>query len=194
MRSRQGVGPLCAAGLPKACELDPLRAPPPLNVDQGRLRQSETCAGRRFKSDTAHNRQRSLSGEIGVRSRNSVNPGGTLYAIARRNTSSLAAYRYMAWLAPQKSRGVLNQMVSRTGWRSNFERLITFNTSLVAVCCSSASVSSRFAPVVPRRGHILDRDHRLVGKGLNQFDLPVSERLDNVAPNCDCSDSCSFSQ
>ena len=34
--------------------------------------------------------------------------------------------------------------VSSTGWRSNVDRLITLSTSLVAVCCSSASVNSRF--------------------------------------------------
>ena len=44
--------------------------------------------------------------------------------------------------APQ-SRVAFSMSVSSTGWRSNVERLITFSTSLVAVCCSSASVSSR---------------------------------------------------
>ncbi len=38
----------------------------------------------------------------------------------------------------------LSIRVSRTGWRSNVERLMTLRTSLVAVCCSSASVRSRF--------------------------------------------------
>ena len=35
----------------------------------------------------------------------------------------------------------LSIMVSRTGWRSNVDRLITLSTSLVAVCCSSASLN-----------------------------------------------------
>ena len=41
------------------------------------------------------------------------------------------------------SRVAFSINVSRTGSRSNVERLMTFSTSLVAVCCSSASVSSR---------------------------------------------------
>ena len=45
------------------------------------------------------------------------------------------------------------------------ERLITLRTSLVAVCCSSDSVSSRGARLhLVEQPHVLDRDHRLVGE------------------------------
>ena len=56
---------------------------------------------------------------------------------------------------------------------------MTFSTSLVAVCCSSDSVSSRVARLqLLEQPHVLDGDHRLVGEGLEQPDLPVGERLD----------------
>ena len=40
---------------------------------------------------------------------------------------------------PPHSRTALSMRVSRTGWRSVGERLMTLRISLVAVCCSSAS-------------------------------------------------------
>ena len=49
---------------------------------------------------------------------------------------------------------------------------MTFSTSAVAVCCCSASLSSRGARLhLLEQPHILDGDHRLVGEGLQQLDL-----------------------
>ena len=48
---------------------------------------------------------------------------------------------------------------------------MTCNTSAVAVCCSSASRCLGDEP------SILDRDHRLIGEGADQFDLPFGKRL-----------------
>ena len=47
---------------------------------------------------------------------------------------------------------------------------MTPKISLVAVCCSSDSLSSLKQP------HILDGDHRLVGKGFEKLDLCRGER------------------
>ena len=52
-----------------------------------------------------------------------------------------------------------------TGCRSDGERLITFSTSAVAVCRSSASCGLVEQP------HVLDGDHGLVGEGLQQLDV-----------------------
>ena len=63
------------------------------------------------------------------------------------------------------------------------ERLISFRTSLVAVCCSSASVEL----AVPRlqlleQPHVLDRDDGLVGEGLEERDL-LAEKGGPRAPD-----------
>ncbi len=42
------------------------------------------------------------------------------------------------------SRAAFSMSVWRTGSRSNVDRLITFSTSLVAVCCSRETFSSLF--------------------------------------------------
>ena len=76
--------------------------------------------------------------------------------------------------APQ-SRAALSTMARSTGWRSVGELAITRRISAVAVCCSSASVSSRLrASELREQPHVLDRDHRLVGEGLEQLDLLVA--------------------
>ena len=46
---------------------------------------------------------------------------------------------------------------------------MTPKISLVAVCCSNASVEFLKQP------HVLDGDHSLVGEGFDQLDLPLSE-------------------
>src|SRR6266566_1832322 len=51
--------------------------------------------------------------------------------------------RKIAPYAASQSRAAVSATVSRTGWRSNLERLMTFSTSLIAVWYSSDSVSSR---------------------------------------------------
>src|SRR5215813_10834545 len=56
-------------------------------------------------------------------------------------------------MTPQSAphnRAAFSTRVSSTGWSSNVERLITFRTSLVAVCCSSASLSSALAAASSR--------------------------------------------
>ena len=47
--------------------------------------------------------------------------------------------------------------------------LMTRRISLVAVCCSSASLSSRCVPEFLEQPHVLDGDDRLVGEGLQQL-------------------------
>ena len=68
------------------------------------------------------------------------------------------------------------ESVSRTFCRSNAERLMTLSTSAVAVCCCSDSLrSSRALPDLIEQADVLDRDHGLVGKGLEKLDLVVGE-------------------
>ena len=62
-------------------------------------------------------------------------------------------------------------MVSNTGCTSVCDWLITRRISLVAVCCSSASVRSIACLELIEQAHVLDRDHRLVGERLEQRDL-----------------------
>ena len=50
---------------------------------------------------------------------------------------------------------------------------MTPKISLVAVCCSNASVILAF-PVL-EQPHVLDGDHRLVGEGFKQLDLRRGE-------------------
>ena len=53
---------------------------------------------------------------------------------------------------------------------------MTLSTSEVAVCCSSDSDSSRVRCLLRfEQPHVLDRDHRLVGEGLDQLDLFFGE-------------------
>ena len=63
---------------------------------------------------------------------------------------------------------------------------MTPKTSLVAVCCSSDSVSSRRPRLhFLEQSGVLDGDQCLVCEGLDQFDLPVGERTDGIAGNSD---------
>ena len=55
---------------------------------------------------------------------------------------------------------------------------MTLSTSAVAVCCSSDSRKIACARLhLVEQPHVLDRDHRLVGEGLDQIDLFVGKRL-----------------
>ena len=66
--------------------------------------------------------------------------------------------------------------MSNTGWTSVGELLMTRRISLVAVCCSSASVRSRLrASQLLEQPHVLDGDDRLVGERAKQLDLRVAE-------------------
>jgi hypothetical protein len=64
-------------------------------------------------------------------------------------------------------RAALSTMVSSTGWMSVGEREMMPRISPVAVCCASASVSSRSGLQLREEPHVLDGDHRLVGEGLS---------------------------
>ena len=89
--------------------------------------------------------------------------------------------------APQRA-CAFSRIASNTGARLPGEALITCNTSAVAVCCSSASRCSVDQP------RVLDRDHRLIGEGPDEFDLPIGERLDTLARQHDGSDRLTFAQ
>ena len=62
-------------------------------------------------------------------------------------------------------------MVSNTGWTSVGERAITRRISLVAVCCSSASVRSRF-----RASSSVNR--RTFSMAMTAWSAKVCEQLD----------------
>ena len=66
---------------------------------------------------------------------------------------------------------------SSTGWMSVGDFAITCSISLVAVCCSSVSASSWLRLHLVEQADVFDRDHGLVGEGLDQFDLLVSNAL-----------------
>ena len=59
---------------------------------------------------------------------------------------------------------------SSTAFKSNAERLMTFSTSAVAVCCCSASEVAGLGLHLLEQPRVLDGDHRLVGEGLHEFD------------------------
>ena len=65
----------------------------------------------------------------------------------------------------------LSAMASKTVRTSVCDRLTTRRISLVAVCRSSASLSS---PPLEQL-HVLDGNHRLIGEGLEERDLVVGE-------------------
>ncbi len=68
-------------------------------------------------------------------------------------------------------------MASNTGSSSPGELLMTFSTSEVAVCCSSASLEIvRALAQLVEQPRVLDGDDRLIGEILHQLDLLVGER------------------
>jgi hypothetical protein len=84
-------------------------------------------------------------------------------------------------------RVVFSNIARNTGSSSPVEVLMTCSTCDVAVCCSSASVSSRALLLGFEQPHVLDGDHRLVGESLQQLNVLVGERRDAVSGNHDCS-------
>ena len=72
--------------------------------------------------------------------------------------------------------------VVSTDFRSNAERLMTFSTSAVAVCCCSDSLKivGAFAQFL-EQPRVLDGDHGLLGEILDQRDLLVGKRPDLLA-------------
>ena len=69
---------------------------------------------------------------------------GRVVVHGRRGARARPSNRYTApWCAPQRLTAFVT-MVSKTGWTSVCDRLITRRISEVAVCCSRASVRSAF--------------------------------------------------
>ena len=104
-----------------------------------------------------------------------------------RWSSSPSNVKTCAELAPHSSSAAA-AIVSNTGCTSVGDWLMTRRISLVAVCCSSASVRSRLraSSSVNRRTFSIAID-RLVGEGLEQRDLvsgnsPGSRRYRMIAP------------
>ena len=72
---------------------------------------------------------------------------------------------------------------------------MTRSTSLVAVCCSRASVRSRFRCLqFLEQSGILNGNHGLVSKGSHQIDLLVGKPIDFVPPKGKHSDHNAVSQ
>ena len=91
---------------------------------------------------------------------------------SRRRSGTTAAV-----VAPQSRAALSARSRPTPAGRRSASCEMTRRISAVAVCCSSASVSSRFrASSSVEQPHVLDRDHRLVGEGLEQRDLLVGER------------------
>ena len=67
-------------------------------------------------------------------------------------------------ISAAQSRAANSISVSSTDCRSKVERLITFSTSAVAVCCSSDSRDASLHRL--KQPDVLDRDNGLVGEGL----------------------------
>ena len=99
-------------------------------------------------------------------------------SMPRNQPEMLRLQPKMADVDASHSRAAFSATASMTGWRSVGELAITRRISLVAVCCSSASVSSRFRVLeLLEQPDVLDGDDRLVGEGLEEGDLLVGEGL-----------------
>jgi hypothetical protein len=87
--------------------------------------------------------------------------------------SAIAASR-----APQNRRAAVATATS-TGCTSVGDCEIARRMSAVAVCCSSVSARSRFARLqLLEEAHVLEGNHRLVGKAGDQLNLLLRERTD----------------
>ena len=74
-----------------------------------------------------------------------------------------------------QSRVAFSSIASNTGCNSPGERIMTFSTSLVAVCCSSASERSSVLAQLVQQPRVLDGDDRLGREVLHQLDLLVGK-------------------
>ena len=83
---------------------------------------------------------------------------------------------------PPISRLALVAIASNTGCTSDGELAITLRMSAVAVCRSSASLVSL------NSRDVLDRDHGLVGEGLQQLNVMIGERSRLLARDADHAD------
>ena len=96
-------------------------------------------------------------------------------ACATTGATSPSRRKMIASVAPHR-RAALSAIASKTGWRSVGELVITRRISR-----GGGLLLERLGQLaVPRlelleQPHVLDRDHRLVGEGLQQRDLRVGE-------------------
>ena len=112
-------------------------------------------------------------GAAGWPARNSTVLRGSESAAAMRRRRRREADRSRCRAAELTAEAI---RVCKTACRSNAERLITFSTSAVAVCCCSASARSRVLRLhLLEQPRVLDRDHRLIGEGLQQIELTLGE-------------------
>ena len=102
---------------------------------------------------------------------------------ARQWISPSSPSEPIARSAPGSSRDMLEQMLSNTGCASAIEPLTTRSTSAVAVSRSSASLR------LVEQTRVLDRDHRLVGKGAQQLELAWVENAGSGAVDGDAADA-----
>ena len=114
---------------------------------------------------------------------------------ARRGAISSPSRTKMAASSRLRTAGRRSpRSVSNTGWTSVGELEMTRRISPVAVCCSSVSVRSRLRALqLLEQADVLDRDHRLVGEGLEEGDLSLREELRLGAAEGDRADRDSFS-
>ena len=85
--------------------------------------------------------------------------------------------------------------VSSTGCRSNFERLMAPSTSLVAVCCSSDSVSSAVRACTSSNSRVFSMAITAwSAKVVHELNLLVAERLHDLANQRDDADLGAFAQ
>ena len=124
--------------------------------------------------------------------RSPARSGDSLETVSDARAARCVASRQLAWRFTVEAedasharhrtagRAFSARVCRSTGWRSNVERLITFSTRPVAVCCSSA-IRQLAVPCLELREqpHVLDRDDRLVGEGLEQLHL-----LGGNGPGC----------
>src|SRR5262249_52375913 len=90
-------------------------------------------------------------------------------------------------LAPQ-SRVPFESIASNTGSNAPGELEMICNTSEVAVCRSRASLSSRVRCCSASNSRTFSIDQRLIGKGRDQLNLLVGERLHDGARQHDHTD------
>ena len=82
------------------------------------------------------------AGGDGIPLQNALSSAAALWP--RRVAEPRPSKRWMKARSASHSRTAFSASVSNTGCRSNVDRPITLSSSLVAVCCSSATRSSRF--------------------------------------------------
>ena len=126
-------------------------------------------------------------GVMGLLSRKARRSADMLCVATTRKTSP--SKRKIAPRSAAHSRTAFSASVSNTGWRSKVDRPITLSSSLVAVCCSSATRSSllRASSSVNRRTFSMAMT-AWSAKVFEEPDLLLGERTDFHAPDQDPAD------